>query len=95
MRITPARAGKTAYTTDRIAMRRDHPRSCGKDTVQIENIASPLGSPPLVRERLADVAYSCIAGGITPARAGKTQCGGPGGYLSQDHPRSCGKDKQG
>ena len=32
LRITPARAGKTHQCATAICQRRDHPRSCGKDT---------------------------------------------------------------
>ena len=53
---------------------------------------SPMGSPPLVRERPKERSISKKGAGITPARAGKTVA-----FIScysgnKDHPRSCGKD---
>ena len=92
LRITPARAGKTKYTcpTNRIA--RDHPRSCGKDLFKMPIELCLVGSPPLVRERLAFCVdyYTCKR--ITPARAGKTSSPLTSSILVWDHPRSCGKD---
>ena len=49
--ITPARAGKTAQYRSPRASRRDHPRSCGKDTSTWSKRGQHIGSPPLVRER--------------------------------------------
>ena len=49
--ITPARAGKTASLAASSNCSWDHPRSCGKDSGCRLSWASPLGSPPLVRER--------------------------------------------
>ena len=91
-RITPARAGKTASITSLDEEHRDHPRSCGKDAV-FEIFHRLLeGSPPLVRERLILGVDDGKQQGITPARAGKTVHDSQPGILSQDHPRSCGKD---
>ena len=50
-RITPARAGKTTVRTSSAIKLRDHPRSCGKDTLIYPARKRRLGSPPLVRER--------------------------------------------
>ena len=50
-RITPARAGKTYLLLGRSSAGRDHPRSCGKDTLKPSTVLSLSGSPPLVRER--------------------------------------------
>ena len=94
-RITPARAGKTTKRLWDISQSRDHPRSCGKDSMALNCPQRAAGSPPLVRERPVKTALRCIFLGITPARAGKTPewcqlvCRG------QDHPRSCGKDDNG
>ena len=51
------------------------------------------GSPPLVRERLLELAIGCANHGITPARAGKTASTITTETDGGDHPRSCGKDK--
>ena len=92
-RITPARAGKTHNGIQSYQSRWDHPRSCGKDWDASKASNGPVGSPPLVRERLKSLISSRSRFRITPARAGKTDsCRG---VLSsfQDHPRSCGKDR--
>ncbi len=72
MRITPARAGKTACHHPSGTLKRDHPRSCGKDHVLLWVLVLVSGSPPLVRERPLG-GFGVRAGArITPARAGKT-----------------------
>ena len=65
---------------------------CGKDPCKTKSGPRVSGSPPHVRERLADVAYSCIAGGITSACAGKTAFVATDPNTVRDHPRMCGKD---
>ena len=55
-------------------------------------VSSMVGSPPLVRERLAGMSAAQVAARITPARAGKTLLVKPLLLISWDHPRSCGKD---
>ena len=70
----------------------DHPRVCGKDTINGTTYLIAAGSPPRVRERQSDVAIFYAVDGITPACAGKTA---PFSSISQprrDHPRVCGKD---
>ena len=91
-RITPARAGKTKLATEERAKVRDHPRSCGKDTLLTSGCVKEVGSPPLVRERLCGLFVALCALGITPARAGKTACVSIIACCMSDHPRSCGKD---
>ena len=71
--ITPARAGKTGAEGLGPSTNGDHPRSCGKDVPCWMMTAWPTGSPPLVRERLCRLLRKSTFGGITPARAGKTQ----------------------
>ena len=72
LRITPADAGKTDYTSTLSAGVQDHPRGCG------ENFACGVGgdvikgSPPRMRgKRLSGFAQS-PSRRITPADAGKT-----------------------
>ena len=90
--ITPARAGKTSSSLRDSLNNRDHPRSCGKDCPRGPVLQRQPGSPPLVRERLADASPYVAVFRITPARAGKTNKGTPGRWVRRDHPRSCGKD---
>ena len=94
-RITPARAGKTGMPPGMPLYRRDHPRSCGKDTIFNYNHGDTAGSPPLVRERRDDSKEIGIEVRITPARAGKTIRISYMKMRAWDHPRSCGKDSNG
>ena len=92
VRITPARAGKTAAVVFAIIGSEDHPRSCGKDMEQKQAFWTKWGSPPLVRERRRSRRHPLTSSGITPARAGKTQSWFYMYSAIWDHPRSCGKD---
>ena len=93
IRITPARAGKTGVKNRWSYSIQDHPRSCGKDVYANSFSWAHTGSPPLVRERLKIAVYSLKGGGITPARAGKTDEAPAVEAMNRDHPRSCGKDE--
>ena len=73
-------------------LQRDHPRSCGKDISGVDFDTLRPGSPPLVRERRVVNLIPTRNVRITPARAGKTVFIDNFYLLSQDHPRSCGKD---
>ena len=92
-RITPARAGKTVTTSSKLDPVEDHPRSCGKDRMNVEWISAKSGSPPLVRERLRGCENWEQSQWITPARAGKTPMTRFQNVVIRDHPRSCGKDR--
>ena len=72
--ITPARAGKTQFLSTTTWSSRDHPRSCGKDSLPVTCVPRRVGSPPLVRERLGLDDPAKVKSRITPARAGKTWC---------------------
>ena len=50
IRITPARAGRTLLLAVLLSIRRDHPRSRGKDKADIRGDCLLVGSPPLARE---------------------------------------------
>ena len=91
-RITPARAGKTCQNYSPGIVGWDHPRSCGKDRIDVFDFNLQLGSPPLVRERRRSHPQIHEEKGITPARAGKTGVSLPRLCHRGDHPRSCGKD---
>ena len=90
--ITPARAGKTMLPISTNPLSSDPPRSCGKDCRPFGMLLLPSGSPPLVRERLADLPDDNGMDRITPARAGKTMNSRYVFGQRRDHPRSCGKD---
>ncbi len=93
--ITPARAGKTMLPISTNPLSSDPPRSCGKDCRPFGMLLLPSGSPPLVRERLADLPDDNGMDRITPARAGKTMNSRYVFGQRRDHPRSCGKDSNG
>ena len=90
--ITPARAGKTNVGGNSTVTGKDHPRSCGKDAFSLIAVTFLSGSPPLVRERRFAGSGLSLNVRITPARAGKTQVYSIEDDMTQDHPRSCGKD---
>ena len=91
--ITPACAGKTAPRHPCPGKNQDHPRMCGKDSMNSLYLASSSGSPPHVRERLLLRTNSLTADRITPACAGKTTHDIAVPQLFRDHPRMCGKDR--
>ncbi len=90
--ITPARAGKTFPTVLEVLFQGDHPRSRGKDSTASKVLTMVTGSPPLARERHANIQRFNKSIGITPARAGKTAYLGWAIMDGKDHPRSRGKD---
>ena len=91
-RITPAYAGKTIEYFSLSMIDWDHPRVCGKDCIDLEKEEYGQGSPPRMRERLAEAYNSRPSLGITPAYAGKTIGNIPQSKVVKDHPRVCGKD---
>ena len=66
---------------------------CGKN--QNAKVVSSilLGSPPHVREKLANTAKHSRKLRITPACAGKTLVDLSAKPLYRDHPRMCGKNR--
>ena len=71
-RITPAGAGKTHRGVLRSCRRKDHPRRCGENEMQIITARVSEGSPPQVRGKPERAFYCPLVLGITPAGAGKT-----------------------
>ena len=90
--ITPACAGKTEEYFVAGKYVRDHPRVCGKNVLLSAFFPALLGSPPRVREKLANVEQNYPERGITPACAGKTKLCSNVPEVSWDHPRVCGKN---
>ena len=70
--ITPAYAGKTCTLYCSGYLKKNHPRSRGKDCTTPYLQIKKQGSPPLTRERLQRPEYIGGRSGITPAHAGKT-----------------------
>ena len=89
--ITPAHAGKSAYYTDVLQLRRDHPRVCGEKALKSWLMSGLMGSPPHVRGKACGVPLLCQHLGITPACAGKSRSFFVALSAALDHPRVCGE----
>ena len=76
-------------------MNEDHPRVCGKNSLEDFTIPTQPGSPPRVREKRSNVVSNFTLLRITPACAGKTKPMKKRLCQHQDHPRVCGKNKIG
>ena len=91
-RITPACAGKTCTFLPPYFSIWDHPRVCGKNSINAYNVSVMIGSPPRVREKPRFLYKSGRNTRITPACAGKTSMQMYPSTFTQDHPRVCGKN---
>ena len=89
--ITPACAGKSAYYTDVLQLRRDHPRVCGEKRRLAGCAPFAEGSPPRMRGKVLTIPTSSNCVGITPACAGKSGGWQAAPPLPRDHPRVCGE----
>ena len=89
--ITPACAGKSAYSSSSSGVPWDHPRMCGEKSSLPGQIVLDLGSPPHVRGKGRIKRNRQKRVRITPACAGKSvqthQCR----PSARDHPRMCGE----
>ena len=90
--ITPAGAGKTPVVHSNVLPSRDHPRRCGENDKGIQPACDAVGSPPQVRGKHKKAATPQKEGRITPAGAGKTECGRNCSKAGEDHPRRCGEN---
>ena len=91
-RITPARAGKTAWHSSRRDASGDHPRACGENHMPSSSTVTSWGSPPRVRGKLSVSSSPATPERITPARAGKTCSKREEQPNALDHPRACGEN---
>ena len=66
---------------------------CGEQLFDALGFQPQFGSPPRVRGTGACRAAAWERGGITPACAGNSPCGGAEGDEAQDHPRVCGEQR--
>ena len=92
-RITPADAGKTIISVRVHAHLQDHPRGCGENKNDPEEVALKKGSPPRMRGKQFAANVRALTAGITPADAGKTICRRNSGQRARDHPRGCGENR--
>ena len=89
--ITPAHAGKRICSARTLPTAWDHPRACGEKLTCIAMFMSSPGSPPRMRGKELEALREKLAGGITPAHAGKRRCGCTRYHAARDHPRACGE----
>ena len=92
IRITPADAGKTAYSDGVAVGAADHPRGCGENANTWIFSGSGAGSPPRMRGKRFALLAVYARKGITPADAGKTMWGRLRIVYCKDHPRGCGEN---
>ena len=91
MRITPARAGKRDLLKHKKRGWQDHPRTRGEKNVSTFWKQVVEGSPPHARGKVVLIRFIHRDGGITPARAGKSDAKQGKHPLFQDHPRTRGE----
>ena len=90
-RITPACAGNSSPRIAHNHRCKDHPRVCGEQMKDGEEIPGAEGSPPRVRGTASKLFLFDVSTGITPACAGNS-CGFHSNFANaQDHPRVCGE----
>ena len=69
-----------------------HPRACGENGGDPDNLYTGDGSSPRVRGKPATRPRTAWCGGLIPARAGKTGSSGAAGSTGAAHPRACGEN---
>ena len=89
--ITPAHAGKSDSKAVSVALRWDHPRTCGEKMRPAFAHIGCAGSPPHMRGKVHESHERAAGKGITPAHAGKSSPAIKSAALSRDHPRTCGE----
>ena len=89
--ITPAYAGKSSSAVCIRVDSVDHPRLCGEKSMFEIGSGSVPGSPPPMRGKVEFRVCGFDRLGITPAYAGKSNCGCTGIDTKGDHPRLCGE----
>ena len=70
-----------------------HPRVCGENLVQVQNLPRQTGSSPRVRGKPVKAARNAWNGRLIPACAGKTPWPPPVRFLPRAHPRVCGENR--
>ena len=71
---------------------RDHPRTCGENSVEFTALDLSKGSPPHLRGKPPSRHTISMLHGITPAPAGKTLRQVYRREQRKDHPRTCGEN---
>ena len=91
--ITPAHAGKSRCWWLHSSLRWDHPRTRGEKAPVKDCRKLSRGSPPHTRGKAGVGGCTPVAGGITPAHAGKRNSVAVSGLQSRDHPRTRGEKR--
>jgi len=91
-RITPACAGRSKHGVVRPGGGRDHPRVCGEEPCTDLTAFRIAGSPPRVRGGGNAPTGIMSRPRITPACAGRRNCGRDNHGKRKDHPRVCGEE---
>ena len=89
--ITPAYAGKSAFSSAFCPASEDHPRLCGEKYPTIPCKSPVIGSPPPMRGKADHLTLQPHDVGITPAYAGKSRVLFEWTFPMRDHPRLCGE----
>ncbi len=92
--LIPARAGRTLAHDDTHRQNGAHPRSCGADVDEVDEVVVLQGSSPLVRGGRMQGRVHQRRRGLIPARAGRTGLTNCPLRFGTAHPRSCGADYQ-
>ena len=90
--LIPARAGRTVAASGYVREHGAHPRSRGADQRMCRSPHAARGSSPLARGGPARRARDGGAGGLIPARAGRTALLAEADAVDRAHPRSRGAD---
>ena len=89
--IIPAHAGNTPARRMRVAVRGDHPRTCGEHRARSVLICAALGSSPHMRGTPCVGVDPHRDRRIIPAHAGNTYYDREYYAPLRDHPRTCGE----
>ena len=92
--LTPARAGNTPHAIRQSASERAHPRTGGEHSVASHIRPAWSGSPPHGRGTHVGVSGRVVGDGLTPARAGNTDCEPSAALVEGAHPRTGGEHSE-
>ena len=90
VRIIPAHAGQTAWSSGPLGQAPDHPRACGANRCIFSNVSASSGSSPRMRGKPIRERRGALQCRIIPAHAGQTPAHLASVDVGPDHPRACG-----
>ena len=92
IRLIPAHAGKTAYSSSPSKQQWAHPRACGENRRPHAHRPRRPGSSPRMRGKQSHAVQVHLQKGLIPAHAGKTDLRRYRIDASAAHPRACGEN---